>query len=243
MSIDIAKPTTSIVENACRWILSPSLLSSSSTSISSGVLALKQPHHKQDGVLWMWTALGLSVYGLRLCKNALELYWVSLAWNRRRNRRNESNDEHELGPTKRSVEKRKVQIERALTTMTFGQLQKQISESGDCCDRGKNEHADTKQTTNEGPQNENGSTNPSTLSSSCTTTTMVLHPPLEKTCVICLEDFENDDRISFSNSGCKHIFHTECLQAWLEKHTSCPTCRNRMLPDPEPMPWLLVPNR
>lgn len=46
-------------------------------------------------------------------------------------------------------------------------------------------------------------------------------PP--KTCPICFDDFVQNDSVSFG--FCRHVFHTECLMKWLEKHNSCCYCR------------------
>ena len=43
-------------------------------------------------------------------------------------------------------------------------------------------------------------------------------------CSICREDFEGRDIVRKINS-CGHVFHMNCLDTWLESHTSCPICR------------------
>ena len=43
-------------------------------------------------------------------------------------------------------------------------------------------------------------------------------------CSICRENFEGRDIVRKINS-CNHIFHINCLDTWLETHTSCPVCR------------------
>lgn len=46
------------------------------------------------------------------------------------------------------------------------------------------------------------------------------------TCLICLNDFENGDLVSVSNNpSCRHGFHQDCIQSWLAKNETCPTCR------------------
>jgi hypothetical protein len=42
-------------------------------------------------------------------------------------------------------------------------------------------------------------------------------------CSICLEDFRPGDWV-FSLK-CSHIFHRECVSAWIFQHGSCPVCR------------------
>ena len=44
-----------------------------------------------------------------------------------------------------------------------------------------------------------------------------------KKCVICLEEFENNNLIN--TLPCAHIFHSECLKKWVSNKPSCPTCR------------------
>jgi len=42
-------------------------------------------------------------------------------------------------------------------------------------------------------------------------------------CTICAEVIENTDTIY--NLRCQHIFHTSCLEPWLERSQTCPNCR------------------
>ena len=50
-------------------------------------------------------------------------------------------------------------------------------------------------------------------------------------CSICLESFkENDDLVEFTCNK-EHIFHEECIKAWIEKRTNCPICRKEMFND------------
>lgn len=47
-------------------------------------------------------------------------------------------------------------------------------------------------------------------------------------CSICLESFkENDDLVEFTCNK-EHIFHEDCIKAWIEKRTNCPICRKEM---------------
>ncbi len=48
-------------------------------------------------------------------------------------------------------------------------------------------------------------------------------PYFQSTCTICLENFENDDRIRILN--CQHYFHNQCVDEWLSKNPNCPNCR------------------
>ncbi|KRX10223.1 hypothetical protein PPERSA_07308 [Pseudocohnilembus persalinus] len=45
-------------------------------------------------------------------------------------------------------------------------------------------------------------------------------------CSICLCQFEQDDKIRIT--VCFHIFHKECLDQWIKKHGTCPTCRHKI---------------
>lgn len=45
----------------------------------------------------------------------------------------------------------------------------------------------------------------------------------EKDCCICLDDFSEEDDVSFSK--CHHLFHTKCIKEWSTYRTTCPVCR------------------
>lgn len=42
-------------------------------------------------------------------------------------------------------------------------------------------------------------------------------------CSICIEKFENQTEVL--QLPCKHYYHKECIEKWLDKNTSCPLCR------------------
>ncbi|KAK3439146.1 hypothetical protein EUGRSUZ_C03790, partial [Eucalyptus grandis] len=46
-------------------------------------------------------------------------------------------------------------------------------------------------------------------------------------CAVCLSKFE-DVEILRLLPQCKHAFHIECIDRWLENHSSCPICRLRL---------------
>ncbi|XWS17306.1 hypothetical protein CRYUN_Cryun33cG0056100 [Craigia yunnanensis] len=46
-------------------------------------------------------------------------------------------------------------------------------------------------------------------------------------CVVCLSKFE-DIEILRLLPKCKHAFHIDCIDQWLEKHSSCPLCRQKV---------------
>ncbi|KAL9658569.1 hypothetical protein ABK040_006107 [Willaertia magna] len=74
------------------------------------------------------------------------------------------------------------------------------------------------------------------------------HPELqdvkEDCCPICTEDFKVDEPCH-KLEKCKHFFHVNCLKLWLEKHNTCPLCRDEsILTDcPEYEEKKLDPNR
>ena len=43
-------------------------------------------------------------------------------------------------------------------------------------------------------------------------------------CLVCLADFEIEELIRMIGP-CKHIFHGECLNSWLDKNKNCPQCK------------------
>jgi len=44
-------------------------------------------------------------------------------------------------------------------------------------------------------------------------------------CVICLDEFEDNDSIG-TLPLCSHSFHLRCIQEWLRKKPNCPLCRS-----------------
>ncbi|KAF7851857.1 hypothetical protein BT93_L2017 [Corymbia citriodora subsp. variegata] len=52
-------------------------------------------------------------------------------------------------------------------------------------------------------------------------------------CAVCLSKFE-DIEILRLLPKCRHAFHIDCIDYWLEKHSSCPLCRHKVsAEDPE----------
>lgn len=53
-------------------------------------------------------------------------------------------------------------------------------------------------------------------------------------CPVCLSGYQGGDEVSWStNTACEHLFHKDCIRAWLLKHHDCPMCRNAFLPEEE----------
>uniref|UniRef100_A0A7N0TID6 RING-type E3 ubiquitin transferase n=1 Tax=Kalanchoe fedtschenkoi TaxID=63787 RepID=A0A7N0TID6_KALFE len=55
-------------------------------------------------------------------------------------------------------------------------------------------------------------------------------------CAVCLSGFEPSDVLRLLPK-CKHAFHVECVDTWLDAHSTCPLCRYRV--DPEDVLLLL----
>ncbi|XP_073278434.1 E3 ubiquitin-protein ligase ATL42-like [Primulina huaijiensis] len=49
-------------------------------------------------------------------------------------------------------------------------------------------------------------------------------------CSVCLSKFE-DVEILRLLPKCKHAFHIDCIDQWLEKHSTCPICRRKISPE------------
>mmetsp|Transcript_31247 Transcript_31247/g.47893 ORF Transcript_31247/g.47893 Transcript_31247/m.47893 type:complete len:159 (-) Transcript_31247:511-987(-) len=48
-------------------------------------------------------------------------------------------------------------------------------------------------------------------------------------CVICLETWRHGDSVQISRY-CSHIFHSDCIAAWLKESRECPSCRKLFMP-------------
>ena len=49
---------------------------------------------------------------------------------------------------------------------------------------------------------------------------------INKVCCICLDKFEDTDKIVILE--CKHKFHTNCILNWFNKELNCPLCRKKI---------------
>ncbi|KAG1366556.1 E3 ubiquitin-protein ligase ATL31 [Cocos nucifera] len=54
-------------------------------------------------------------------------------------------------------------------------------------------------------------------------------------CAVCLSEFEDDETLRVLPK-CSHVFHPDCIDAWLASHVTCPVCRSNLVPDPEAPP-------
>ena len=216
MSVAAARTTSTIAEKTTRLLLSPFLSSSSNASSSTtSLIKASSCDNNNNNSLWLWTAFGLGMVSLRLCKDAIEFYRFCTAWNewwminRKKKRKNRS--------MKEVLDNRRIEIHEALTTMKYGELKRRII---------------TQSSSRQVPKNKYKSRNNISLLSSLDE---------QKSCAVCLLDFQDGDTIGCSknfwddNASCRHIFHKECLQAWLTKHTTCPMCRQTMVSDPDSM--------
>ncbi|XP_042475235.1 E3 ubiquitin-protein ligase ATL31-like [Macadamia integrifolia] len=59
-------------------------------------------------------------------------------------------------------------------------------------------------------------------------------------CAVCLSEFEDEDTLRLLPS-CDHVFHPDCIDAWLSKHTTCPVCRANLGPVFGEIPGTAVP--
>ncbi|CAJ1951701.1 unnamed protein product [Sphenostylis stenocarpa] len=49
-------------------------------------------------------------------------------------------------------------------------------------------------------------------------------------CAVCLSKFEDVEVLRLLPK-CKHAFHIDCIDNWLERHSSCPICRHKVNPE------------
>ncbi|XP_002513986.2 RING-H2 finger protein ATL11 [Ricinus communis] len=50
-------------------------------------------------------------------------------------------------------------------------------------------------------------------------------------CAVCLNEFEDDQTLRLIPK-CSHVFHPDCIDAWLASNTTCPVCRANLVPKP-----------
>uniref|UniRef100_A0A0K0FUJ8 RING-type E3 ubiquitin transferase n=1 Tax=Strongyloides venezuelensis TaxID=75913 RepID=A0A0K0FUJ8_STRVS len=58
----------------------------------------------------------------------------------------------------------------------------------------------------------------------------------ESQCTVCMDTFVKKELVY--KLACKHIFHKQCLNPWVQSHRSCPVCRQEIKPYdfPDPVP-------
>ncbi|ONK74155.1 uncharacterized protein A4U43_C03F3330 [Asparagus officinalis] len=55
-------------------------------------------------------------------------------------------------------------------------------------------------------------------------------------CAVCLSEFDDDESLRLL-PRCDHVFHPDCIDAWLAAHVTCPVCRcNLEEPPADPQP-------
>ncbi|QCE00662.1 E3 ubiquitin-protein ligase [Vigna unguiculata] len=54
-------------------------------------------------------------------------------------------------------------------------------------------------------------------------------------CAVCLNEFRDDETLRLIPKCC-HVFHPDCIDAWLVNHSTCPVCRANLSPKPEDAP-------
>lgn len=47
-------------------------------------------------------------------------------------------------------------------------------------------------------------------------------------CAVCLSELEDTEMLRLLMPKCNHVFHRECIDRWLELHTTCPVCRTNL---------------
>ena len=55
----------------------------------------------------------------------------------------------------------------------------------------------------------------------------------DEACCVCLEGYARDGPAA-RRLRCAHVFHSECIGAWLAAHTTCPCCRGEAVAVPLP---------
>ena len=54
---------------------------------------------------------------------------------------------------------------------------------------------------------------------------------IKKECYICLKNFRSNSQVR--ELPCSHMFCDGCIMPWLKQHSTCPTCKYRLKPDPD----------
>ncbi|XP_014500200.1 RING-H2 finger protein ATL11 [Vigna radiata var. radiata] len=59
-------------------------------------------------------------------------------------------------------------------------------------------------------------------------------------CAVCLNEFEEEETLRLIPK-CSHVFHPECIDAWLANHSTCPVCRANLVPKPDDPSFVSIP--
>lgn len=51
---------------------------------------------------------------------------------------------------------------------------------------------------------------------------------LNSNCTICLDDFSNNEKL-VELTQCRHTFHKECINTWLDTKQTCPNCQHNII--------------
>ncbi|PON46866.1 Zinc finger transcription factor [Parasponia andersonii] len=54
-------------------------------------------------------------------------------------------------------------------------------------------------------------------------------------CAVCLNEFQDNETLRLIPK-CDHVFHPDCIDAWLVSHSTCPVCRANLVPKPGESP-------
>ncbi|KAH9756418.1 RING-H2 finger protein ATL11 [Citrus sinensis] len=59
-------------------------------------------------------------------------------------------------------------------------------------------------------------------------------------CAVCLNEFGDEETLRLIPK-CSHVFHMDCIDAWLSAHNTCPVCRANLVPQPGETPSTFIP--
>jgi E3 ubiquitin-protein ligase ATL41 len=51
-------------------------------------------------------------------------------------------------------------------------------------------------------------------------------------CAVCLSELADGEKVR-ALPACRHVFHVDCVDAWLRTRTTCPVCRAEVVPKPK----------
>ncbi|CAO2186169.1 unnamed protein product [Urochloa humidicola] len=71
---------------------------------------------------------------------------------------------------------------------------------------------------------------PASSSSSAASTSGVATAATATDCAVCLSELADGEKVRALPS-CGHVFHVECVDAWLRSRTTCPVCRAEVRPN------------